>query len=171
MFKLCYFSRRAGVRCHDRARFRKHSTIKPGYDPHCGRLLAVRPISLPPRDAFWTVVSTLIFADKNHRNFLSGKGNGDGAPDSRCPSGDERHLPLEVVGDLSFRFSSVHLSSLLRRPARRPSSHSCAFHPSHPMVRPPSTTKSTPTTKEAASEHSQRTASAISSGSPILPMG
>src|SRR5829696_6968254 len=41
----------------------------------------------------------------------------------------------------------------------------------HYTVWPPSTTIACPTTKEATSEHSYRTAAAISSGSPILPMG
>src|SRR5215213_4339866 len=41
----------------------------------------------------------------------------------------------------------------------------------HYTVWPPSTTIACPTTKEAASEHSHRTAAAISSGFPILPMG
>src|SRR5919197_1323236 len=41
----------------------------------------------------------------------------------------------------------------------------------HYTVWPPSTTMAWPTTKEAASEHSQRTALAISSGRPILPTG
>jgi hypothetical protein len=36
---------------------------------------------------------------------------------------------------------------------------------------PPSTTSACPVTKEAASEHSQTTAAAISSGLPILPIG
>jgi hypothetical protein len=41
----------------------------------------------------------------------------------------------------------------------------------HPTVWPPLTTMACPTTKEAASEHSQTTAAAISSDFPIRPIG
>ena len=41
----------------------------------------------------------------------------------------------------------------------------------HYTVWPPSTTRACPTTKAAASEHSQTTAAAISSGLPIRPIG
>src|SRR2546423_1709614 len=41
----------------------------------------------------------------------------------------------------------------------------------HYTVWPPSITMACPTTKEAASEHSHRTAAAISSGLPTLPIG
>ena len=47
-----------------------------------------------------------------------------------------------------------------------PQSPECAY-----VVWPPSTTMACPRTKEAASEHSQTTAAAISSGVPIRPIG
>src|SRR3712207_1128943 len=68
-------------------------------------------------------------------------------PHAGTGAGDESDLALEAVDRILFALSLHH------------------------AVCPPSTTMACPTTKAAASEHSQTTAAAISSGLPIRPIG